>query len=70
MSTPPHDSASAEGVNIGAQAPTDDPALGATEAESLTTGVERVPAGALGLTYLSDDFDAPDPFVEALWAGD
>ncbi len=30
-------------------------------------GGERVPAGALGLTYISEDFDAPDPQIEALF---
>ena len=34
-----------------------------------TLGGERVPAGALGLTYVSDDFDAPDPAIEALFGG-
>lgn len=34
-----------------------------------TLGGERVPAGALGLTYVSDDFDAPDPAIEALFRG-
>jgi prevent-host-death family protein len=32
-------------------------------------GGERVPAGALGLTYISEDFDAPDPQIEALFNG-
>jgi prevent-host-death family protein len=32
-------------------------------------GAERAPAGALGLTHLSEDFDAPDPAIEALFSG-
>ncbi len=35
-----------------------------------TLGGERVPAGALGLTRIGDDFDARDPAIEALFAGD
>ncbi len=31
---------------------------------------ERVPAGALGLTGISDDFEARDPNLEVLFAGD
>jgi prevent-host-death family protein len=30
---------------------------------------ERAPAGALGVTYISDDFDAPDPAIDALFNG-
>ena len=29
----------------------------------------RTPAGALGLTYIADDFDAPDPAVQAMFEG-
>ncbi len=32
-------------------------------------GRERIPAGALGLTYVSEDFDAPDPQIETLFNG-
>ncbi len=34
-----------------------------------TLGGARVPAGALGLTYVAEDFDAPDPSIEALFNG-
>jgi prevent-host-death family protein len=29
----------------------------------------RVPAHALGLTYIADDFDASDPAIQALFEG-
>ena len=29
----------------------------------------RTPAGAMGVTYIADDFDAPDPAIEALFDG-
>ena len=29
----------------------------------------RTPAGALGVTYIADDFDAPDPAIQALFEG-
>jgi prevent-host-death family protein len=29
----------------------------------------RSPAGALGVTFIAEDFDAPDPAVDALFAG-
>lgn len=32
-------------------------------------GAERVPAGILRITHISDDFDAPDPEIEALFSG-
>ncbi len=32
-------------------------------------GAARTPAGALGVTYISDDFDAADPAIEALFSG-
>jgi prevent-host-death family protein len=32
-------------------------------------GGERVPAGALGLTYVAEDFDGADPQIEALFNG-
>ena len=34
-----------------------------------TLGGERMPAGALGVSYISEDFDAPDPTIEALFNG-
>ena len=30
-------------------------------------GAERTPAGALGLSHIAEDFDAPDPALEALF---
>ena len=32
-------------------------------------GGVRAPANAMDLTYVSDDFDAPDPEIEAMFAG-
>ncbi len=32
-------------------------------------GGERAAAGALGVTYISEDFDAPDAAIEALFSG-
>ncbi len=32
-------------------------------------GKTRSPANALGLTYISDDFDAPNAEIEALFSG-
>ncbi|MHB8529901.1 MAG: type II toxin-antitoxin system Phd/YefM family antitoxin [Caulobacteraceae bacterium] len=32
-------------------------------------GNPRSPANALELTFISDDFDTPDPHIEALFAG-
>ena len=32
-------------------------------------GRERKPVNAMQITYVSDDFDAPDPRIEALFAG-
>jgi|GEM_PF-3065794 len=32
-------------------------------------GAARVPAKALGLSYIAEDFDAPDPAIEALFSG-
>ena len=32
-------------------------------------GAAREPAQALGLTYIAEDFDAPDPAIEALFYG-
>jgi len=29
----------------------------------------RVPAHAMGVTYIADDFDAPDPAIQALFEG-
>jgi prevent-host-death family protein len=29
----------------------------------------RTPAGALGVTYIADDFDEPDPAIQALFEG-
>jgi prevent-host-death family protein len=29
----------------------------------------RKPAGAMGVTYIADDFDAPDPAIQALFEG-
>jgi prevent-host-death family protein len=29
----------------------------------------RTPAGALGVTYIADDFDEPDPAMQALFEG-
>ena len=29
----------------------------------------RTPAGAMGVTYIADDFDAPDPSILALFEG-
>jgi len=29
------------------------------------TEAPRTPAGAMGLTYIADDFDAPDPKIQA-----
>ena len=34
-----------------------------------TQGSTRTPANALGLSFISDDFDAPDPAIEILFAG-
>ena len=34
------------------------------------SGAERAPAGALGLTHLADDFDAPARAIEALFEGE
>lgn len=33
------------------------------------TAGKRSPADALGLTYIAEDFDAPDPVIEALFNG-
>jgi prevent-host-death family protein len=33
------------------------------------TGGKRSPANALGLTHIVEDFDAPDPVIEALFTG-
>lgn len=30
---------------------------------------ERRPAGALGVTFIAEDFDAPDSTIDALFAG-
>ena len=32
-------------------------------------GEARTPAGTMGVTYISDDFDQPDPAIEILFAG-
>ncbi len=32
-------------------------------------GAARIPADALGVTHISEDFEAPDPDVEALFNG-
>ena len=32
-------------------------------------GGPRTPAHAMGVTYIADDFDAPDPTIEALFEG-
>jgi prevent-host-death family protein len=32
-------------------------------------GEQRKPARALRITYIADDFDAPDPAIEALFGG-
>ena len=34
------------------------------------SGAERAPSGALALTHLAEDFDAPDLALEALFEGD
>jgi prevent-host-death family protein len=34
-----------------------------------TQGSERVPSGVLRISYVSDEFDAPDPEIEALFDG-
>jgi prevent-host-death family protein len=31
---------------------------------------QRKPAGALQITYIADDFDAPDPDIAAMFGGD
>ena len=33
-------------------------------------GRPRVPSNAMKITYIADDFDAPDPRIEALFTGD
>ena len=35
----------------------------------ISQGGVRTPVNALDLTYISDDFDAPDPEIEAMFAG-
>lgn len=32
-------------------------------------GSQRRPAGALGVAFIADDFDEPDPRIDALFAG-
>jgi prevent-host-death family protein len=33
------------------------------------TGSVRTPSHAMGVTYIAEDFDAPDPAIEALFEG-
>jgi prevent-host-death family protein len=33
-------------------------------------GRPRVPSNVMKISYIADDFDAPDPRIEALFAGD
>ena len=33
-------------------------------------GGKRVPVNAMKITYIAEDFDAPDPRIEALFNGD
>ena len=34
-----------------------------------TTVPQRIPTGLLDITYIAEDFDAPDPELEALFEG-